>query len=211
MLAMWLGVALAAEPSAAEQRALQQVHEIEWARGSVLELASQLAGAAPEARADVALALGRLREAEALDVLVELRDDPAPAVRLAAAQALGWTPGSAEALRAWIAEEPRPSAPAARAAADEGVPVALIRSLGQAAVSEADVEVLRALLREPWPYGAAAARAIGRVAQREVPGADAAVHDLFARLDAPDPRLVADVAWALARAKPAEAAPAEVA
>jgi cyclophilin family peptidyl-prolyl cis-trans isomerase/HEAT repeat protein len=197
---------------AAERSMAQRVRELEWSRADLLLLASQIPGSEPRIRADVAVALGRLRTEGAVDLLVGLRDDPDRGVRVAAAQALAWTPGSASAIRDWLASERLPTSPAGRSSEADGVAVALIDGLGQATEGDpADVALLRERLGDPWPFGAAAARAIGRAGQRKVEGIGPAVHALVDRLDATDPRVAAAAAWALSRAGLDEASEEELA
>lgn len=184
----------ASDPPSVEQR----THEIEWSRGSPLSLATELAGSDAPGRVAVAVALGRLRNTEAIDLLVGLRTDPDERVRVAAAESLAWTPGAVPAVREWLRALPRPVTPTERARAEHGERVALLGALGHQG-DAADLPILREALREPWPVGGAAARALGKMAIRKVEGVGAAVPDVIARLDATDPRTVGDTAWALSR------------
>ena len=176
----------------------QRTHELEWSRESPLAFATELPGSDPGERVAIARALGRLRSADALDLLGGLRSDADDQVRVAAAEALAFTPGSVPLVREWLGALDTASGPYARARAAGGEAVALLGALGHQGGSE-EVAVLREALREPWPIGGSAARALGRMAIRKVPGVSAAIPDLCARLDGTDPRTVADVAWALSR------------
>lgn len=188
--------ALAKPAVAADPSTVQRIREVEWTRGAPILVAGLLPGADAETRVVAAEALGRLRSADALDVLLPLRDDPDVRVRVAVATALGFTPGAGPTLRAWIADEARPHSPYERSVAEHGVLVALIDAVGIQA-EPADIDLLRGLLRERWPIGGAAAVSLGRMAK--IPGIERAIGDLAARLDASDPRTVGDAAWALAR------------
>lgn len=204
MILAWVAGALGADGEA-----LARIHAVEWARGDVLALAGEAAGADDAARAAAMIAAGRMRTADALPLLDGGRTDPALAVRVAAAEALGWTPGGAPKIREWLATEPLPTGLAGRAAAERGVLVALIEALGfQAEVQ--DLPLLVGYLAEPWPVGDAAARALGRMGVRKVAGVDQAVGELAGRLDAVDPRVGTNVAWALARIGMKDAAPLAV-
>jgi peptidyl-prolyl cis-trans isomerase B (cyclophilin B) len=189
----WLAAAFAADTST-----LQHVHELEWARADVVQLASQIPGADPVSRAAAVTAMGRLRNPDALDALIAQETDPDERVRVAVAEALGWTPGSAAEIRRWLAEQPASSTPAELARAEHGVEVALIEGLGFQDQPQ-DVALLVRYLSRPWPVGAAAAKALGRLAIHKVAGVDAAAGPLAARLSAVDPRMAEDAAWALSR------------
>lgn len=176
----------------------QRTHELEWARETPLAFATELPGSDVDGRVAIAHALGRLRDPDALELLSGLRTDPEERVRVAAAESLGWTPGAVSAIHAWWDTLTPPSTPYGRALAVHGEAVALLGALGHQG-DTADVPLLREALRQPWPIGGAAARALGRMAIRKVPGAQESVPDVCARLDATDPRMVADAAWALSR------------
>ena len=192
-----LALSAAAHPALAADT-MQEIHEQEWDRAPVASFLPLLAGASDEERAAVATALGRLRREEAAETLASMRGDPSPVVRLAAARALAWTPGSAPAIRAWLETEPPPVSLSERERAKDGPLVALLEALG-AQGDTADIPLLVARIEEPWPIGAAAARALGRMGSRKLPKIDTAVGPLLGRLDATDPRTAADVSWALSR------------
>jgi peptidyl-prolyl cis-trans isomerase B (cyclophilin B) len=203
MMAWLLQVALAGS-------SLQEIHELEWDRAAPAQFVPLLAGASLDERVTVATALGRLRSGEALGPLGELRTDPDEDVRVAAARALAWTPGARELIVTWLGELAPPGGLYGRQHALEGEMVALIEALGHQGQAE-DVRTLLELLDEPWPVGGAAARALGRMGNRKVPAIRSVGPALCDRLDATDPRMVADVAWALARIGLESASPDEVA
>jgi len=187
----------------------QILAELEWRRSEPLPILVQVAGADESTRAIGARALGRLRDPEALGPLIGLVDDPAVEVRVAAAEALGATPGASDLVRERLAAMVPPRGPGPRAAAAGGEMVALLDALGRQGTARDLGPVLEAL-REPWPVGAAAARALGRMGVRRVPALDEAVGPLVSRLGANDARLVADSAWALSRVGLATATTAEI-
>ncbi len=193
-----VGLVLVAASASEDLSTVQRIHELEWERAQVVFLAPQLAGADAQTRIEGVRALGRLRTADALPHVLARSDDPERDVRREAARALGFIPDAAPDVRRWLATERPPRGLAARAAGANGILVALIESLGQVGTAR-DVEVLAEHLAEPWPVGAAAARALGRLGVREQPGADEAVPHLVDRLHASDPRVVEAVAWALSR------------
>jgi cyclophilin family peptidyl-prolyl cis-trans isomerase/HEAT repeat protein len=201
----WLAVAVAL---GSEASTVQRIHELEWSRADPLNLAAQIPGGDTETRAEAARALGRLRDPNALLVLEGLRTDPDPEVQVAVAHALAWTPGSAELVRTWLGELGPPGRAASTAATRRYV--ALTEALGRQGTAR-DLQLVLAALREPWPVGAAAARALGTMATRKVAAVDEAVPALIARLRAPDPRVVGDVAWALQRIGLQRAAAVDVA
>ncbi|MCB9777750.1 MAG: peptidylprolyl isomerase [Alphaproteobacteria bacterium] len=144
-----------------------------------------------ETRARAARALGRLRDAGALAGLRRLADDPVVEVRAEVAFALGQTPGGAPLALDRLPDEPDPA-----------VRSRLLEALGK----QGDAAVVPALLgalRTPGasPESAAAARAVGRLAMRDVPGAKEtvvteALLDVLQRLD---PATRQGAAFALAR------------
>jgi len=188
---------------------LQVLAELEWSRSAPLPIVVQIAGADDSTRAIGARALGRLRDPEALGPLTGLVDDGAVEVRVAAEEALGATPGATDLVRERLATMVPPRGPGPRAAAGGGEMVALLDALGRQGTARDLGPVLDAL-REPWPVGAAAARALGRMGVRRVPALDEAVGPLVSRLRATDPRVVADAAWALSRVGLVTATPAEI-
>lgn len=204
--------ALAGEP---EATTVQRIHELEWARGPAVDFVAQLAGGDTATRVAAIRALGRLRSPDALEAVATFRDDAAREVRVAVAEALGTTPGSEPLLREWLEELVPPSSPRALADESDGVIVALLGALGNQGQAR-ELGVLLGALEEPWPLGSAAARALGKLGTRtsgkdRVAAIDAAVSPLVRRLDAVDPRIVADAAWALSRIGLEPATPAELA
>jgi len=187
--------------------ALQQ---LTWRRMPVAEVVAAARGEEPETRRDLATALGRLRDGEALDPLVAMRNDPDPKVRRAAAEALGYTPGAGPALRAWLDEEAASNwgDPASAQASPRPV---LLASLGHLAEAD-DIDRLVAALGEPWPASGAAAVALGRLGRAEVEGVERSVPALIAALERPSPRIVEAAAFGLYRVglddAPAQAAKA---
>lgn len=201
LLAVGLAIAGPSAPVGGEDRALQRIHELQWDREPPLALVAEAAGAGREARAAVAVSLGRLQDPDALDPLRSMTEDPELEVRLAVAEALGLTPGAADAIAAWLAEAPRPRGPAARAMAADGLVVRLITALGRQGEGR-HLPILLAHLDEPWPIGAAAARAVGALDRRGIlvrQERAGVARTLVAALDRPDPRLLDAVAEALER------------
>lgn len=192
-----------------EASTLQNLAELEWTRSEPLPIVVQIAGADDSTRAIGARALGRLRDPEALEPLTGLVDDRAIEVRVAAAEALGATPGATELVRERLAAMVPPRGPGPRAAAAGGEMVALLDALGRQGTARDLGPVLEAL-REPWPIGTAAAKALGRMGVRRVPALDEALGPLVSRLGATDPRIVGDAAWALSRIGLSTASTAEV-
>jgi cyclophilin family peptidyl-prolyl cis-trans isomerase/HEAT repeat protein len=191
----WWMIALAWAGSPAEHQA---VAELEWSRAEPVQLLAQLPGADAALREQLVRALGRLRQADTGDDLLAFRDDPSPQVRLAAASALGWVPGTAPQLRSWLAEVPPAAHSRGAATLDDQLRARLVAGLGRQGTAR-DLDTLRRALGEPWPTGASAAHALGRLGIRDMPGAEEAVADLVHRLRSADPRLVQASAFALAR------------
>jgi cyclophilin family peptidyl-prolyl cis-trans isomerase/HEAT repeat protein len=181
-----------------EPATVQALAELEWRRSDPLPILTQIADADAETRAVGARALGRLRDPEALPALSGLADDLSEPVRVAVAEALGATPGATDLVRERLSQLVPPSGPGPRAHAADGEMAALLDALGRQGTVR-DLGPVLSALREPWPIGAAAARALGRMGVRKVPALDDTVAPLVARLGASDPRLVADVGWALSR------------
>lgn len=192
---------------AAEPSTLQRISELSWSRADALNLAAQIPGSDPETRAAAARALGRLRSTDALVVLDDLRSDPDLSVQIAVADALGWTPGGEVVVRRWLAELGTPGLDRTGAASMRYG--ALVRALGERGAQQ-DVPILIGALREPWPVGAIAARAVGTLAARGIAGSSDALPALISRLRGPDPRIVADVAWAVGAVGLSDAGPAEL-
>ncbi len=173
----------------------QEVHEAEWQR-----LPIALDAEAPErVRVQIARALGRLRSTPVLPKLQTLANDESLAVQIAAAEAMGLTPEAGAVIAEWLAQT-RPAKGLSRRRGDEfGLRVTLIEALGRQGTAD-DIPLLTQILREePWPYGAAAARGLGRLGRRGIEEASQAVPELVANLDRMDPRFVSDVAYALGR------------
>ena len=146
--------------------------------------------------------MNQSRDPRAVEPLLAWMDDPDPAGRVAAAEALGWVPGSSDALRTWVESLPRDADPNLRAA--------LLRSIGSVGTAR-DLGPLLAGLEAPWPVGEAAALALGRLGVRRVPAVeDAAVPALVDRLDAWDMRVVEACAFALFRLGLASASDSDV-
>ncbi|MCB9759334.1 MAG: HEAT repeat domain-containing protein [Alphaproteobacteria bacterium] len=143
----------------------------------------------PEVRARAALALGRLRHADALPLLRPLAEDADATVRANAAFALGLTPeGAAVAVERLAVEE------------DAAVRARLFDALGLQASAD-HLNLLRRGLDEAPEAARAAAVALGRHGMAKVEGVDApAITDALAaqlRRFSPAPRRAA--AFALAR------------
>jgi len=171
----------------------QQIAELEWTRSAPLGLVAELPAATAEDRVRIAMALGRTRDPRTIEPLAQFADDVDPLCRRAAAEALGWVPGSADAIRRWLDQVP--------ADGDQALRSALLRSLG-AQGSTRDLGVLVDAVDEPAPVGVAAGLALGHLGQREIPALDAAVPRLVARLDALDTRVVEAAAFGLRRLGP---------
>ena len=190
MIAIWLSILWASTA--------QEIHELEWQRALPIAIAVHAAGAGPQTRADVAIALGRLHDADALTFLQPMVSDPDPRVQNAVADALGWTPGAHDDVVQWLSEQKEPRGFAARRAAKDGLQVHLIEALGRQATRE-DVPLLLRWLDTPWPTGAAAAHAMGRLGRRGVEGTQAALAPLASCLSRPDPRMSTACAFGLRR------------
>jgi cyclophilin family peptidyl-prolyl cis-trans isomerase/HEAT repeat protein len=173
----------------ADDPTLDRIAALEWDRQPAVQLQAQVAGGDADTRVTAVRALGRLRSADALAVLLAWRDDPEPGVREAVAQSLGWTPGGAEALRAWWMR-----------ADDEPAEVraAILVGLGRTG-DVRDVQALLAATAERGAPGVAAARAVGLLGARQISGIEIAVPVLAARLDPREPAKAEAIAWALAR------------
>ena len=187
---LWLLVTLALATTTP-----QEVHEAEWQRTAIA-----LDREAPESvRVQIARALGRLRSTSVLPKLQILVDDESLAVQISTAEAMGYTPESEPIVRSWLGET-APARGLARRARDEfGLRVTLIEALGRQGTAT-DVGLLVGIVTdEPWPYGAAAARALGRLGRRGIEESKGAVPALVQQLDRMDPRFVSDVAYALGR------------
>jgi len=187
---------------------LQEIASLEWQRAPAAEIAVAGRGQGPGARRAVARALGRLRDGEALAPLLAMRSDPDPSVRLAVAEALGFTPGAAPAIRAWLDEEAAVGW-GDPAAAHRSLRPALLASLGHQAEAE-DIDRLVAALGEPLPSSASAAVALGRLGRAGVEGVERAVPALVAALERPSPRIAEAAAFGLYRIG-LEAAPEQAA
>jgi cyclophilin family peptidyl-prolyl cis-trans isomerase/HEAT repeat protein len=181
----WLSAALAG----ADDPTLDRIAALEWDRQPPVQFQSQLAGSDVATRVTAVRALGRLRTADAVETLAAWTDDPEPAVRVAVAQAFGWTPGAAEQLRTWWRR--------ADGEPDE-VTASIVLAIGRQG-DVRDVQALLTALGERGPVGVAAARALGTLASRGTLGLELAVEPLVAALDTWDPAKVDAVAWALAR------------
>lgn len=189
-----LALAQAADPA-------QAVADREWRRMSPAELVEVGEGTR------LAVALGRLRDPDALAPLLALRGEPE--TDRAVAEALAFVPGAAPAIRSWL-DEIAPATPADLHGAHRSLRPVLLASLGHHAEA-ADVERLAAALAEPWPAAGAAAIALGRLGRAEVEGVGRSVPALVATLGRPDPRTVQAAAFGLFRVGMATASPGEVA
>ncbi len=174
------------------EEAIQEVRASEWVRAPVSAFEAAMRNQEPAVRLAATIALGRIHRPEAVALLSELVGDPSPGVRLAAVEALGWTPGGAPALRARI------EAPTARPPWHDDERTAAIGALGRAGEAT-DVPRLIGLLSEPWPASAAAADALGRLGRRGISAAENATADLVRCTTRFDLRLVEPCAWALSR------------
>ena len=185
----------------------QEVHEAEWQR-----LPTQLDAEAPdEIRVQIARALGRLRVTSVLPKLQTLADDPSSSIQIAAAEAMGYTPEAAPVIREWLAET-RAARGLARRDRDEfGLRVTLLEALGRQGTADDVGRLTEILVDEPWPYGAAAARALARLGRRGIDESQQAIPALVANLDRFDPRFVSDVAYALGRIGMVDASPEDAA
>lgn len=216
-LSIWLVAALAAPEvtrpeSPPATTGLPAIARLEWDRGDPMELALQIAGGTVEERVAGVRALGRLRDPQGLDVLRRWRDDPEPAVRIAVAEAMGFTPRSEADLRAWrselVAARPTSGAPRVPLGLLSGprrgddVLRAVVVATGRGGDAR-DVADLVGLLDSGWPISAAAAQALGTLATRGTTGLDATTPALVDALWDTDPRTQDDAAWALSRIKPA--------
>ncbi len=200
---------VAAPVAAPAPDTVHAVRVAEWSRAPASAFAAWTLDSAPEVRAAAGVALGRLRAKDALPLLRPLLDDPDAGVRVAAVEALGWTPGSAALLRERLAAAPRPAG-WANARGDAGELPLLLISLGRVGEEE-DVARLRPWLADPWPVGAAAADALGRLARRSVAGVADAVPDLLRCAERLDVRTSEACAFAVSRltvTKPEVAMPA---
>ncbi|MFT4628674.1 MAG: HEAT repeat protein, partial [Myxococcota bacterium] len=173
MIAAWLVTLALASP--------QEVAELEWARMPPVMLAPHATDPDAETRRSAARALGRLRVQAALPFLDALGDDPDALVRLQAAEAMALTPGSGPRLRAWLDRVPVSLGIAGHAGDATGLRVTLVEGLGHNGGPD-DIDQLSALIAEPWPYSAAAARALGRLGRRDVHGVHRAVDPLVRAL-----------------------------
>lgn len=186
----WLAaLVVAAEPALDAQA----IHEAVW-RGDLERLQSGTYEAADLPR--LALALGRLGEAGALDRLGLLLGSAEPALRVAAADALRWTPGGRALARDRLSVE-----------AHADVRAALVGVLGVQGEAS-DMELLYTTLARGGPEARAAAVAVAGAAARGVPGTQAAVPHLLACLEGSGPWLRESAASALAQLSPVRLEPA---
>lgn len=144
----------------------------------------------------LALGLGRLRDPAALDRLDLLLTSPDPLVGVAAATALGWTPGGEGVARERLRVETRPE-----------VRAALILALGARGGVE-DVQRLVLMLGGGGVEARAATEALTAAAARGVAGVDEAAPALLACLGRPWPGLREAAAAALGQLKPQRLEPA---
>ncbi len=206
MLAIgFLGLAWASSP---DEVAADALAKAEWRRLGVESLVESSALAEGDLRPELARALGQLKTAEALPALLALRDEPDRATELAIAEALGYTPDSAEILRAWLDATGTDGIWLSRPRSNDLRPV-LLRSLGRQG-DASDIPRLIAAVSEPWPMGAVAADALAKFSRRGIAGTDQAVHALIANLQRMDPRIVSASAHALRRVGLAQATPGEL-
>jgi peptidyl-prolyl cis-trans isomerase B (cyclophilin B) len=212
-LTLGLAVALALQTAGAADSAgalagldplvvdLQAVHELEWVRAEPQAFGPWLADPRPEVVNAAVLALARERDPAALPLLLPLMTHPDAGVQRQVAFALGQTPGAGEPLWRWLSEAPPPEGLHDRIAAPGQLMVAILDALGRQGGTEHITAVL-VRVSEPWPVGAAAADALGRMARRQVAGVERSVPVLVAALSRPDPRTVQAAAMALGRVAP---------
>ncbi len=184
----------------------QALHELEVARAPVAQLAEHLDG---DTELQALTALARSADAEALPLITPLLDDDRLAVRIAAARALGWIPGSAATIRDRFDATAKPL-PGPRAYPSDDVRRALIWSMGRQGEPQ-DVVRLSNELAAPSPYATQAALALGRMGRRKVEGADQAVAALVPLLSRFDRALVTAAAFAIYRIGLAQASEADLA
>lgn len=168
---------------------------IEAQRLPPLALASYLEHEDPATRARAVQAIGRLRDSGAIAGLRRVAEDPSVQVRREVAFALGQTPGTMPLIVSRLAEE---SDPQTRAA--------LIESMGRLGDKQVVVMLLDSLHRRgsflrPSPEPAAAAKALGRLAMREIPEARTPLvaQALLGQLHSMDRQTRRAAAFALAR------------
>ena len=176
----------------------QAILLIEAQRLPPVALGSYLEHPDAATRARAARGLGRLRDGGAVAGLRRLAADPDVQVRREVAFALGQTPGATPVLVTRLAEETDPETRAL-----------LIDALGKTGDGQVVPMLLDALgtqatgLASP-PEVAAAARALGRLAMREVPEArkPLVVERLLRQLHRSDRVIRQDAAYALSRLEP---------
>ena len=127
---------------------LDDILAVELSRGTPSTLSAYVSDEDPAVRARTALALGRLKDADAVGSLTTLVGDPDPTVRHHAAFGLGLTPDSTDAILDALATE---AAPLVRAE--------LFRALG---MQLAGLDALVAGLSEDGVAAEGAAQGIGR-------------------------------------------------
>jgi peptidyl-prolyl cis-trans isomerase B (cyclophilin B) len=153
-------------------------------------------------------ALGRLRDPATLPELERGLAASDPETAVAAARALGWTPGGGPvALRA-LRQRAVPTDPIAARSAEFGLHWQLIEAVGRQGDARA-LSTLAAHLTSPWPFDAAAARAILRLHRNGV-DVTGRIGDLVAAVRRPDVRSQQAVSQALARIGLVHPRPAEV-
>lgn len=153
-----------------------ELREAEWRR-DVPALLEHTAAEEVSIRVEVARALGRTRDAAALDAVVELTRDTSPAVREQALIALAWLPGGAGPLRDQLQLLPRSSGWGAPETSAELRGHALW-ALGHHS-DPADIDLLVAALGEGGPAAEGAATGLGRMGRDGVEGVQAALGPLL--------------------------------
>ena len=186
MLAFCLSLAIAADFAGVPLPVAEMVFQVEARRMPAEALAPFLADPSPATRALAVRAAGRLHAPGS--VLAGPAADSDPAVREAAAVALGWAADAAPIVRARLDTE-----------TDARVLETLVVTLGRTGDAN---DVSRLIMLLDGPRARAAAEALGRMGLRKVPGvsSDAVVLALLKELDKPVGEARRISAWALARA-----------
>lgn len=195
MLQYWLiSAAIAAVPPRTEA----MIVRLESLRADPSELAPFATHADSEVRARSATALGRLRDTRTTGTLAALAADPSPDVRMAAAHAMGQTPGTRSTILKQMDQESKP-----------GVREALVRALGMQG-NAWDIDLLLELIEQPVETHhdvaevGAAANALGQMAIRGINTVriDRVVLTLTQQIKSIDASIRFNAAFALARIAP---------
>ena len=116
MVWLWLISSAMADPVA-----LEQVRLAERQRLPVSVVLPYAASSDAEVRRAAVVALGRLGRPEGLGTVIALGKDTDSDVALAAAEAIGFIEGSADAIETWFGELPPPRSPAKQARQEGGL------------------------------------------------------------------------------------------